>query len=389
MVNPAEEFPFIVFSDDWGEHPSSCQHLFRRIARSHRVLWVNTIGMRNPSLRWGDFRKAVKKVRKMFFRSDGLGGNLNSSGNISVCQPPMLPYSNFKWVRLLNRFFVKTVVSGRLEKLSISDPVLVTTVPNASDYLGFLGEKLTVYYCVDDFAEWPGMNKEFVQSQERKLVNKADVFVATSDELYERLSIYRKPTYLLTHGVDLDLFSTATSCEHECLNGIPRPRVGYLGLFDKRSDQTMLVETSKRLPDYSFVITGPVDVDISLLKALPNIYFTGAVSYEDLPSVAKGLDVLFLPYLVNKLTRSISPLKLKEYLATGKPIVSTPLAEVFKAKDYIFIGSSVDEITDAITHCLVAPISECIEKKRSYLQQENWQVKADQLVEICKSKLIK
>src|SRR5690606_38771184 len=119
----------------------------------------------------------------------------------------------------------------------------------------------------------------------------------------------------------LDLFGQPQRAEHASLAGIPRPRIGYFGLIDERSDQELIAALAERMPDHSFVLAGPVATAVQRLAALRNVHFTGAIPYAELPALAHGLDVLFLPYGLNAFTRTLSPLKLLEYLATGKPVV--------------------------------------------------------------------
>lgn len=380
MGNSVKNISFVVFSDDWGGHPSSCQHLFRHISRKYPVIWVNTVGMRNPTLTWMDLAKAWKKVMRMFGRGRS---RARTDGGIHVYQPMMLPYSEFRIVRRFNRLAVAYALRKAIRENSLPDPIIVTTVPNAADLLDGLPARLLVYYCVDDFAEWPKINRAAVQRMERELVSKADVFIATSHKLYRKLVQYNKPTFLLSHGVDLEVFSSEAPSQHPVLHNIPAPRIGYFGLFDERSDQQLLADLASRLRDCSFVIAGPVVVDVSRLKRLPNVFFTGPIDYPDLPALAKGINVLLIPYYCNRLSESISPLKFKEYLATGKPIVSTPLAELEQFGDLVKIGSSTEELAAGIRLCLSQPLNQRLEKVKLLLQGEDWQTKAGQFVKIC------
>jgi glycosyltransferase involved in cell wall biosynthesis len=379
MADSIKNMSFVVFSDDWGEHPSSCQHLFRHISRKYPVIWVNTVGMRNPTLTWTDLAKASKKVVRMCVGAQKQG---RTDGDIHVYQPMMLPFSRSKIVRKLNRLSVGFALRKALRNNRGSDLVVVTTVPNASDLLDGLPARLVVYYCVDDFAEWPNINKAAVQRMERELISKAHVFIATSDKLYQKFAELKKPVFLLSHGVDLQMYSSGVASEHPALRNIPSPRVGYFGLFDERSDQRLLADLASRLGGLSFVIAGPVVVDVSRLKRLQNVFFTGPVDYFDLPALAKGIDVLLIPYLCNRLSEAISPLKFKEYLATGKPIVSTPLAEIEKFGDLVDIGSSAEELEAGIRRCLSLPAMQRLEKVKVLLQGEDWQAKAGQFVKI-------
>jgi hypothetical protein len=368
--------PFVVFSDDWGEHPSSCQHLFGHITGTHPVLWVNTVGMRAPSLSATDVRKAYRKVSRMLRSAPAPSPARPVANAPRVCQPLMLPLNAVPGVRSVNELSVVRSVRRACAEMGVRKPVVVSTVPNACDYVGRLDGARVVYYCVDDFTKWPGLEHELVQRMETDLIAKADVLIATSQHLYRALAASGKPTHLLTHGVDIELFTSEAPAEHECLAGIPHPRLGYFGLFDERSDQQLIAELARCLAGFSFVITGPVVVDASPLQALPNVHFTGAVEYRRLPELIRGLDVLFLPYVVDELSKSISPLKLKEYLATGKPVVSTPLAEAVLHRPHLVIASSVNEWQAALQSALAEDVAARRQGLKGYLAGESWHSKA-------------
>ena len=372
-----QQLAFLVFSDDWGEHPSSCQHIFKHIVKEHKVLWVNTIGMRNPKLSITDFGKVFYKIRKMIF---GTGSSIEQSlhpPNLKVCQPLMLPYANFLLVRKLNKYLVVRSVQSKMAEFKMGKAIFVTTVPNACDFVGKFGAKKNVYYCVDDFTEWPGMEHDLVRLMEMKLIEKTDCFIATSQKLYEKLLPYGKPIKLLSHGVDVELFRNMEIEEHSLLKNIPKPRVGYYGLFDERSDQRLLADLAARLPDVSIVITGRVETDVSLLIEAPNIYFTGAVPYHDLPSIVAGWEACILPYKRNKLTESISPLKLKEYIATGKPIIASPIQELSQYAEYLDLCESTQAWVRIIKRILTSQLFSNKNERKESIEQESWEIKAN------------
>lgn len=203
---PLQDPDFVVFSDDWGEHPSSCQHIFRHIAKNHRVLWVNTIGMRNPTLSWKDARKILVKASKMF-GNKRKPENARADDNITVCQPFMLPGSRSRVVRALNARSVTRKVKEIMDDIGMVEPIVVTTVPNASDYSGLLENRKVIYYCVDDFSLWPGHEVGVVRQMESRLIDRADCLIAVSKNLSKRLSVSGKSTHFITHGVDLEMFS--------------------------------------------------------------------------------------------------------------------------------------------------------------------------------------
>jgi glycosyltransferase involved in cell wall biosynthesis len=378
---------FIVFSDDWGEHPSSCQHLFRHIGRDHRVIWVNTIGMRDPKWSLGDLKKIWLKVSKMFrsaHTSSGTQGLEGRGTNIHVIQPIMLPYGGFAAVRAFNRWSVIRSVRALAARLGFKAPVVVSTVPNACDVVDAFGASTIVYYCVDDFSLWPGLNRSLVERMEDRLIAKADRLLATSLSLQRRLATTGRTVTLFTHGVDVELFSQNSGMPHPCLKDIPEPRVGYFGLFDERSDQALLAGLAATLPGVSFVFTGPLGVDVTGLQRLPNVYFSGPVPYAELPAIIAGLKVLMIPYRVDAFTDSISPLKLKEYLATGKAVVSTPLAEARLYASHLNIADGVEEWSAALRQAL-EPEKERREGREQALDGESWNAKADLLLALCRT----
>ena len=161
----SDDLSFIVFADDWGQHPSSAQHLFRRIARAHRTLWVNTLGLRPPRLDRADAARVVRKLRGWVTpptthptapasarEDDGL--------RLHVVAPPMLPWMRPAPLRALNRASMRRVVAREAARQGLRDPVVLTTVPNGVDGEGIAGASTLVYYCVDDFTAWPGVDAQ-------------------------------------------------------------------------------------------------------------------------------------------------------------------------------------------------------------------------------------
>lgn len=374
---------FVVFSDDWGEHLSSCQHIFKLIARDATVVWVNTIGMRAPKISLTDVGKIWRKGRKMLGLGAAAPAHSAASLDVVVRQPFMLPYSNLGLVRRFNAISVERTIRSCLEQLGVANPTIVATVPNACDYVDGLGAGRVVYYCVDDFAEWPGHQHDLVRSMEARLIERADALVATSTKLYERLRKSGKPTSLLTHGVDMELFAARGAPEHPVLAGIPAPRAGYFGLFDERSDQDLIAALAGKLPNYSFVFAGPVVTSVARLERLPNVHFTGPLPYAELPQFIAGMKALLIPYAVNEFADSLSPLKLKEYLATGKPIVSTPIADMRQWRGEVAVAAGVEEWEAALLAASSEDVAARQERARRLLAGDTWRDKAAELLAVC------
>ena len=373
---------FLVFSDDWGEHPSSCQHIFRHIAKDHRVLWVNTIGMRNPTLSWADARKVAVKVSKMLSRTRE-PKTAEKCPNITVCQPFMLPGGRSRSVRAFNARSVTKKVRTLLNVLDMTNPVIVTTVPNASEYPELLEGRKVIYYCVDDFSLWPGLDSERVRNMECRLVERCRAVVAVSDALAAKFKDCGKPISVLPHGVDLDHFGVAPNSEHPSLRDIREPRAGFFGLIDGRFDGTLVKELATRMPDVSFVFAGPTDSSVGKLPGAENLHFVGAIRYAELPSFIAGMRALILPYKVGALAKMLSPLKLKEYLATQKPIVSSAIEATQNWVGALSVARSPAEWEAVLRGIIALEFGARTTAIGNQLVSHSWSARADELLALC------
>ena len=148
-------------------------------------------------------------------------------------------------------------------------------------------------------------------------------------------------------------------------------------------DWELLIPLVKRMPEVSFVFAGPVDASAAELPQLENIHFIGRVEYRELPKFVAGLEALMLPYRTGELSEAISPLKLKEYLATGKPVVSTPIAEARRWSDVICNAETVVEWNDVLSRLgdRLPNLPRLADDRRLF--KESWKHKADKFLEIC------
>lgn len=364
---------FIVFSDDWGRHPFSCQHIVQRLLPHNRVLWVNTIGMRRPRVTMADLRRSVQKIRSYVTPKEGM----SLPDNLSLLSPPMLPFGN-KAVRAFNRRSVVSNVRNKARELGFSSPVLLTTLPNASEYIGLLDESLAVYYCVDDFTLWPGVNRRLVAEMEQRLLIQADLLFCSSGAL---ASLKRRPglrTEILPHGVDYPHFSRAARGQVKplpALTKIRRPVVGYFGLLGEWVDVGILEAIATARPEWSLLLMGKVVADTWRLADLPNVRFTGPVPYVELPDYVAHVDVLIIPYHTGGRGQSITPLKLRECIATGKPVVSTAIPECTQYAPHIAIAEGGGGFIAAIEQALLEAPEKGPERMR-LVAGESWEERA-------------
>ncbi len=307
----------VVFSDDWGRHPSSCQHLIRELLPRYQVDWINTIGTRRPSLTLHDFKRANEKLRSWLSRPKGKAAKtVPLPEHLTVHSPVHWPGFNNRFERNLNLVFFMRALK-RLIRPEDPPTAVITTASIPADLAKARPDLNWVYYCVDDLSEWPGLDGESLLRLEREMLPHMKSFVSVSENLQERLRSFGHESTLLTHGIDLEHWHLKRQI------GTNEPPVA---LFWGHSDRRLHVGVCLALAECMRLrMVGPVtDVD-PRLTAHANIEWVGAVAYAHLPREAARADVLVMPYADLPVTRAMQPLKLKEYLATGLPVVATPL----------------------------------------------------------------
>ncbi len=362
----------LVFSDDWGRHPSSCQHLVRCLLPRTPTVWVNTIGMRRPKLEWYTISRGAEKFVHWFGPQ---APQASLPTNLQIVNPLIWPGFGWPWERSLNRRLMARKLRPIIDAMA-EPPIAVTTIPTVSDLMGRLPVKRWVYYCVDDFTTWPGLDHRTVERMESHLIDNADCIVVVSETLRERIAKRGRKAELLTHGVDLDYWKAPLESAGLPFD-YPRPWLLFWGLIDRRMDMDILIRLSAN-KNGTIILVGPQDNPDPRLASLPGVVIRPAVPPEELPRLAAAADVLILPYADLPVTRAIQPLKLKEYLATGKPVVARDLPAIREWADCLDIAGDVDSFAAAVSRRITEGMPPAQTAARERLSNESWQAKADQ-----------
>jgi glycosyltransferase involved in cell wall biosynthesis len=278
--------------------------------------------------------------------------------------------------RRLNRAWLARQLRPVIERLPVP-PVAITTMPTAADLVGVLPVARWVYYCVDDFSLWPGIDQDAARRLEDRLIDTADVVAAVSEPLRDRIASRGRTAHLLTHGVDLDSWTTHHSplTTHQ-LADLEPPHIVFWGLIDRRLDLDILRALSASLTAGSIVLVGPEDRPDPALAAIPRVVRRPAVSLADLPAVAAAADVLVMPYADLPVTRAMQPLKLKEYLATGRPAVVRDLPANREWADCLDVAATPAAFAGAVRRRLATGLTPKQRAARTRLAAEEWSVKA-------------
>ncbi|WP_413586708.1 glycosyltransferase [Bdellovibrio sp. HCB274] len=360
----------IVFGEDFARHPHSLEHLLRPLFSSNRFIWVETVGLRSPKFNLYDLKRIAGKLAGWFGPKTPLAQR-EVPESMSIVSPLMIPFNQYALIRAFNRWSVARAVKKVIQTRKFKDIITVSSVPNSCDYVGDFNESLKVYVCVDEFSLWPGLNYDMVRKMERKLLEKADLVLATSEALVKTKSNGKRETVLLTHGVEFNHFNIGPKASEQML------KLCYFGLFDQRTDQQILLDLAKALPAASIEIIGNVVCDVSRLKEQENIHFMGPVSYAQLPQAISEMDMFILPYVRSELTDNLNPLKLKEYLSTGRPVIATALPEVAKLGEYLFVADNGSEFAQTVQDIQAGRLTGKGPAALQYLQaSETWNAKA-------------
>lgn len=363
----------VVFSDDWGRHPSSCQHIVRRLAPRYDVLWVNTIGTRGPKLDWATLTRAVGKLVPK--RGVASSSAPDEESAVSVVNPLMWPWFRRRHDRWLNRRALVRALASRISALP-RPRIAVTTIPLVADLIGELDVDRWVYYCVDDLAAWPGLESDVLQGMEIELVAKADVFVAVSDVLQDRLAAAGRASTLVSHGVDLNHWNLSPAPRDAAIGATRQPGITFWGLVDERLDAEWLLALADSLTEGSVVIAGPSVMIDGGLQRHPRVSLLGAIAYDDLPELAAQSSVLVMPYRRMPATEAMQPLKLKEYLATGLPCVVRRLPATEPWQDAADVVDSCGEFVRRVHERLHGGLPASQRSARQRLLAEGWDAKA-------------
>jgi glycosyltransferase involved in cell wall biosynthesis len=366
----------LCFSHDWTGDPLSKTHLMRVLSRDNRILWVNSIGNRTPTASKADIGRAFKKLRSF---TEPIR---EPEPNIFVLNPLVVPAYGNQRVRRFNEKFLRGQVRRAMRKLGFKAPVNMVFNPAAAIIAGKLGEAQLIYYCVDEYTAFTGVGAASLAVQEEELCRKADLVIVSAEKLYDSKSPFNPNTHLIRHGVDFTHFAKAldpaTKVPDEIAN-LPRPIIGFHGLIADWVDLQLMTQVARHFSNGSVVMVGKSTTDTTKFEAEPNVHLLGRKPYETLPAYCKGFDVAVNPFTINELTLNANPLKVREYLAAGLPVISTAIPEV-EVLGTCRIGHDAAGFIAEIEAALKNP-GPSVEQSEA-VRAESWEARVDQMREL-------
>ena len=382
-MSAEEPEPILLLSTaDW-DNPfwTNKQHVARELAgRGHTVIYVDSLGLRRPSVGGHDLRRLWRRLRR------GLRPARRAEPTLWVCSPLVLPVHGWPGVAAVNRLLLRFAVEAACRRAGVRPKIVWTYSPLTTHLLPPGPDTFVVYHAVDDIAAQPGMPQRLIGAAERDLVQRADLVFATSPLLTERHAAINPRTVFLPNVVDYDHFAgSAMQPPAADLAALPSPRIGFVGAIAAyKIDLNLLAAVARLRPSYSFVLVGQVGegdptTDVCALAAERNVHFVGPRPYAELPACLAAFDVALLPCPLTPYTAAMFPMKFFEYLAAGLPVVSTPLPALAHHAALMHVADGPQAFAQAIDDALAGK-GATREERQAAARANTWALRTDAML---------
>lgn len=371
----------IYFANDWNtDHKVSSHHIAKELLKNNRLIYVETGGMRKP-------RTSARDLKRIFSRlASWLKGIRKIDDNLYIYSLIIFPFHQ-RWARSLNIYLNVFILRAAIKRYKFKEPILWFVTPHVSYFAHYLPKKFTLYYSTDNVSLAPGVDKEAVECLEDDLLRKADAVFGTSEYLCDRLrrkninpNVFYSPQAVnVAHFFKVQEDNTPLAEE---IKNLKKPVIGYIGLIEEWIDLDLIGYVAQSRPEWSIILIGRVAVSVENLKRFSNIKFLGIKKYEDLPSYLKGFDVCISPFKINEFTKGVNPIKVKEYLASGKPVVSTHLPEMEKFRRLIEIADTYQDFIQKIEYSYKNATPGKVKERIESIRIDNWYNRVGKVSEV-------
>lgn len=376
------EIQFIVLAQNkWQSRWMNRQQLFSRIGKEYNVVYGN-----GAIFTW---HFTIKKFFSSLFQKRYV-----TQDNITVINPSYTFLRSHK-VKSLDNISIANYLAKITEKTSKDKPIVLYIFnPKFVEYVKYIKHDYLVFHAYDDYSKQKGFGDQLKQ-YEQSLATQADLIIASSLLIRDRYleSEPESKVKFVPNGVDYDTFSRSYEQPVE-LENIPQPRVGYVGAINLKADLALWFELASHFKDVSFVLVGPADQltgeGLSIfnkLKGLKNSFYLGSKDKDQIASYMHHFDINTMIYKTNKSGWASSgyPLKLHEYLAVGKPVISSDIEAVRSFSNVVSIAEGVDEWVDSINSFLnESNPSNFLSKRREVAKSNTWECRTESILSYIK-----
>ncbi len=365
----------IVGSEKWiSGNQTSKHHLIRQFLKlGATIIYVENISMRKIGSGGSSDLSKGNKILKAIMRGT------HSPLERLICYTPLYyPAHDSGLVRRFNSWILTWQIRFLISRMKMKDVIYLYFVPTGVLLSKRLGERVSAYYIVDNFAAFDGVDAEVIRHYEGEALKTSDLVFATATTIIERLSDLREDIIYSPHGVDYDFFALAQSENTgvpENVRGIKKPVIGFMGsLAGDSVDLDLISRLALKRPDWNFLLVGRISSPIDSLIAMNNVYHVDARPYNEMPMYLKKFDVALIPFRVNDLTRDLNPIKLREYLAAGLPTVATRLPAMEMYEPHVTCVLTDDEWESAIAAFIANPGDAGL--RQEAVRDESWENRA-------------
>ena len=376
--------------DWWYHHPHSKNHLMRRFARAgNKVIFVNSISMGLAPMKSGEVLPRIKRKLKSYAKLAR-----TTEEGITVVSPAVVPLFGSRAAAATNRRLLTAQISRLAKQRAMMRPILWIAIPTAVEVIGQLNESFVIYHVSDkydantmDHATDPA----YIRKLHERAIDAADLIFYSSRKLIEEAERGREKSYLLEQAVDFDHWAQINNGKltvADAVARIPKPRLGYFGAIEPwLVDQDLIKRASRERPGWNWIFIGNKSRGLEI-EELPNVHFLPPVSYDELPGYAAGFDVCVLPWNTDvPFTSYGSAIKVREYLASGKPVVISPLPEYESMKDVLRIARTRDQFVQLIGDALDETGTELAQARQNAVNNGTWDARAEWVSELIEQKL--
>ena len=366
--------------DWWYHHPHSKNHLMRRFARAgNKVIFVNSISMGLAPMKSKELAPRITRKLKSYAKLAR-----TTEEGITVVSPGIIPFFGSRVGAAANRRLLSAQIGALARRRGLSRPILWIAIPTAVEVIGRLDESLVIYHVSDkydantmDHATDPA----FIRSLHERAIEAADLIFYSSRKLLAEATSGLERSHLLEQAADFDHWSRISSGEvtvADEIEGIPHPRLGYFGAIEPwLVDQQLIKQAARERPDWNWIFVGNKSRGLEI-ESLPNVHFLPAVPYDRLPNYAAGFDVCVLPWDTEVAFTSYgSAIKVREYLATGKPVVISPLPEYETMSGVLRIARSGDQFLELIDDALQEQGAGLSHARQDAVRNGTWDARAE------------
>ena len=376
--------------DWWYHHPHSKNHLMRRFARAgNKVIFVNSISMGLAPIKSGELLPRVTRKLKSYAKLAR-----TTEEGITVVSPAVVPFFGSRAATAANRRLLTTQIATLAKHRGLTNPILWIAIPTAIDVVGRLDESLVIYHVSDKYDANTmdhATDPEFIRKLHDRAIDVADLIFYSSRKLLSEATRGREKSFLLEQAVDFDHWSRISKGEvpvADAIERIPHPRIGYFGAIEPwLVDQDLIKRASRERPDWNWIFIGNKSRGLEI-ENLANVHFLPPVSYQELPSYAAGFDVCVLPWNTEvEFTSYGSAIKVREYLASGKPVVISPLPEYESMSDVLRIARSRGQFLEMVEDALRESGSEKAMGRQQAVRDGTWDARAEWVSELIEKTL--